>query len=409
MTAVDTAIRAVPDLPAPPPGVDETRVPALRTTWDILPGGPPPVDGSLRGRLRALVWQLVGPPLDAQRRFNQTVAEHLDRNLAGERATRLAVAALVDAVRRELAALAGFESTLVQYLQTITAFIETKDRSLGGDEIRERLSLTEQRLVALKRDLERLAHTAPAAAGTPAVPAAEAFQGSLDAPTYVGFQDRVRGSQDEIRARVDAYLPLLATAADVVDIGCGRGELVEQLKAAGVRARGVDVNPAMVELCRSRGLDVEQGEAVSWLQRQADGSLGGLVAIQVVEHLEPARLLRFLETAYLKMRQGAPLVLETINPACWLAFFECYIRDLTHQRPLHPETLRYLVQAAGFTSVDVHYREPVREEDRLARASHPTAATAAGLAELVTALNDHADKLNARLFSYTDYAIVARR
>ena len=67
------------------------------------------------------------------------------------------------------------------------------------------------------------------------------------------------------------------------------------------------------------------------------------------------------------MRPGAPMVLETINPACWMAFFETYIRDVTHKQPLHPETLRYLVQASGFTSVDVQFRSPVRESDRLAR------------------------------------------
>jgi len=45
-------------------------------------------------------------------------------------------------------------------------------------------------------------------------------------------------------------------------------------------------------------------------------------------------------------------VLETINPNCWMAFFETYIRDLTHQQPLHPDTLRHLVQASGFDHID---------------------------------------------------------
>ncbi len=144
-------------------------------------------------------------------------------------------------------------------------------------------------------------------------------------------------------------MPLLATASDVVDIGCGRGELLALLAERGVTARGVDVNPAMVELCRSRGLAAEQGDALSFLERQADGSIGGLVAIQVVEHFAPAYLAQFLESAFHKMRPGAPLVLETINPACWKAFFDTYIRDLTHRQPLHPDTLRHLVQASGFT------------------------------------------------------------
>jgi O-antigen chain-terminating methyltransferase len=189
-------------------------------------------------------------------------------------------------------------------------------------------------------------------------------------------------------------------------VGCGRGELLDLLKARGVTARGVDANVAMIELCRARGLDVEAGDAVAYLHRQADGSIGGLAAIQVVEHFEPAHLARFLETAHHKMRPGAPLILETINPACWMAFFETYIRDLTHQRPLHPETLRYLVQASGFQDVDVHFRQPVGERERLDRV--PPAA-GAELASLAQAINDHADKLNARLFSSMDYAVIARR
>ena len=99
-----------------------------------------------------------------------------------------------------------------------------------------------------------------------------------------------------------------------------------------------------------------------------------LIAIQVVEHFEPAYLVRVLELAYQKLRPGAPLVLETINPACWMAFFETYIRDLTHARPLHPDTLRYLVQASGFTSVNIEYRAPVTDADRLDRVATPAGA-----------------------------------
>jgi O-antigen chain-terminating methyltransferase len=91
-----------------------------------------------------------------------------------------------------------------------------------------------------------------------------------------------------------------------------------------------------------------------------------------------------------------------------MAFFETYIRDLTHVRPLHPDTLRYLVQAVGFTGVNIEYRQPVTEDDRLERVPPPPAPDET-ITTIVTALNAHADKLNARLFSSMDYAIVARR
>ena len=171
----------------------------------------------------------------------------------------------------------------------------------------------------------------------------------------------------------------------------------------GVTARGIDTNQAMVDECRSRGLDVERADAVTFLDAQGDASLGGLIAIQVVEHFEPAYLVRVLQPRIRSCGPGAPLVLETINPACWMAFFETYIRDLTHARPLHPDTLRYLVQATGFTGVNIEYRAPVTEGDRLDRVSTPAGVDAA-TAAIAAAVNAHADKLNARLFSSMDYA-----
>jgi SAM-dependent methyltransferase len=412
LTAVDHAIQAAPTLPDSLPPYDPSRLPALNSAWDILPEGAPPADRSLRGRLRAFVWRMLGPPLEAQKRFNTALLDHLNRNAAVHEAHSAAIRSLVETIRRELGLLVRFESLLVRYLQTITMYVDTKDRSLGGSDLRDRLALTEHRLLALTREVARIGGAGEprgTSVDRPAEP--EAFGGSMDSLTYVAFEDRFRGTQEEIQRRAEDYLPILAAASDIVDIGCGRGELLAALGAHGVSARGVDISPAMVELCRSRGFDVERGDALGFLSRQPDASIGGLVAIQVVEHFEAAYLTRFLENAFRTMRPGAPLVLETINPACWMAFFETYIRDLTHRQPLHPDTLRHLVQATGFTRVDVQFRQPVRDADRLdmVRASAIGTPPAGELAAIIDAVNRHAEKLNGRLFSAMDYVVVARR
>ena len=409
LTALDLALGGSAGLPRAPASGDGARLPDLNRGWDILPGGAPAIDRSLKGRLRAFIWRLVGPSLDAQRAFNAALVDHLNRNAASARETPEAIAALLAALAQAVADRARFEWLIVDYARTITGYVDTKDRHSGAAELRDRVALLEQRLLALKRTEE--ARLAPAAfdAGGPAA-GAGVFSSRLDAPAYVGFEDRFRGTQDDIAGRAEEYLPLLASAQDVVDVGCGRGELLDLLRTRGVRARGVDVNHAMVEVCRARGLDAMQGDGLSYLEAQADGSLGGLVAIQVVEHLEPAYLTRFLETAYHKLRPGAPIVLETINAACWLAFFDAYLRDPTHVRPLHPDTLKYLVEASGFQAADIRFRHPVLEADRLPRVAVPSpAAAGAGVAELAQAVNAQAEMLNRRLFSYTDFAVIARR
>ncbi|MEQ1728626.1 MAG: class I SAM-dependent methyltransferase [Vicinamibacterales bacterium] len=431
LTALDQAMQTVPSLPQAPPPYDASRLPDVNATWKTLPQGAPAFDSSWKGRLGRFIWRLVGPALESQQQFNGAVVDHLNRNVAAHEQTGAALAALVGAAREQLQGLVRFESLLIQYLQTITVYVDSKDRSLGGAEIRQRLALTEQRLLALKRDLEKVSagqspspianRPSPGEAKTndqrpttsdpvPSPHAAPAFTGTVDSLTYVAFEDEFRGTKEEIRRRVEDYVPIFAGASNVLDVGCGRGELLDALRESGVTSlRGVDVSPAMVELCRGRGFDVELGDALGYLAAQPDGSLGGLIAIQVVEHFTPAYLTRFLEAAYHALAPGAPIVLETINPNCWMAFFETYIRDLTHQQPLHPDTLRHLVQASGFSNVDVQFRAPVPEDDRLARVELPSDFFAPGVAPVVDALNDHASKLNRRLFSSMDYVVIGRR
>jgi O-antigen chain-terminating methyltransferase len=276
------------------------------------------------------------------------------------------------------------------------------------DELRTLASVSHQASLAMKRELERLV---PAVTPHPTVrPAGEAdavaaFVPAFDSYKYLAFENQFRGSQERIRERLESYLEYIEGTADVLDVGCGRGEFLDLLAGRGVRARGLDLNHEMVELCRARGLDVAEGDVVSYLDAQPDASVGGLFAAQVVEHLQPAYLLRFLELAFHKLRPGAPLVLETLNPACWVAFFDSFIRDITHVWPLHPETLRYLVLASGFSAAQVEYRSPVPLRDRLQTVPESGGATE----DLAAVFNDNVAKLNARLFTYLDYAVVGRR
>ena len=451
LTDLDRAVQARPAMPDPPPAYDESKITAVNQAWDILPSGPPPIDSSVKGRLRGFIWRLVGPSLDTQKQFNAALVDHLNRNVAAHREAQKAIATAIEVMRQQAEGLAHFQVHLIRYLQAITLFVDTKDRAVAGDakvvnagvsaltedwlkrweslgakeqrfkaqvdsisDIRATAALAQQTAISLKAHVERLLDGSGVRPSTPdrTQPAA-ARASDLDSIAYVGFENQFRGSPDQIRAQLADYMPIFAGCRDVVDLGCGRGELLDLFREHGISARGVDSNASMVHACRARGLEAEQGDGLGFLQGLPDNSLGGLIAIQVVEHLDPGYLVRLVETALHKLRLGAPLVFETINPACWVAFFESYIRDITHRWPLHPDTLRYLVQASGFSAVDIQYRSPVPFSDRLERVTLPVAAPGAAvdqsIAELVEALNAHAEKLNARLFTYMDYAVVARR
>ncbi len=154
-------------------------------------------------------------------------------------------------------------------------------------------------------------------------------------------------------------------------------------------------------MSRQRGFDATAGDALSYLVSQPDGSLGGLFAAQVVEHLAPDYLMRFLDAAYHKLRPGSKIVLETINAECWSAFFSSYIRDITHERPLHPDTLQYLLRASGFQNVTARFSAPYPDESKLHRVP--------GNGSFETVFNENVTKLNSLLFTYLDYAAIGER
>jgi SAM-dependent methyltransferase len=282
--------------------------------------------------------------------------------------------------------------------------------------LEDSLAVVRQSTQVLRRELER-------ATGSGAVPVAAAPPSAvsvvtplpdqlglspLEAHTYVGFENRFRGSQDEIRRRQRDYLAYFRDASDILDVGCGRGEFLELLRDAGIAGRGIDLNHEMVELCRARGLDADEADALTYLSSLEDGSLGGLIALQVVEHLPPSYLMRLIDTAFFKLRPGSRIILETINPSCWFAFFESYIRDLTHIRPVHPDTLRFLLTAGGFEPVEIQYRAPYPEHGKLRTVQAPYDATISqrAVAEVVS---ENADKVNRLLFGYMDYAAVGTK
>lgn len=51
------------------------------------------------------------------------------------------------------------------------------------------------------------------------------------------------------------------SSARVLDVGCGDGELMEALRAKGVDARGLEIDPANVTAAIARGQSVVQGDA----------------------------------------------------------------------------------------------------------------------------------------------------
>jgi len=224
---------------------------------------------------------------------------------------------------------------------------------------------------------------------------------------YFLFEEQFRGTRDDIKGRQMEFLHYFKNCSHVLDIGCGRGEFLEILKEQGIGGTGVDSDPDMVAYCRSRQLDVIHSDAITYLEMLDDKSLDGIFIDQVVEHLEPDYLIKLLTLCYQKMKFGYYIVVETVNPLSFVSFVNFYI-DMTHKRPVHPETLQYLLTASGFRECVKSFFSPVPEESRLEYIEERSEMNAQERKD-IEIYNKNITILNTMLFGPQDYAVIGKK
>ncbi|MGH2904951.1 MAG: glycosyltransferase [Solirubrobacteraceae bacterium] len=182
---------------------------------------------------------------------------------------------------------------------------------------------------------------------------------------YFDFESTFRGPEDRVRDIQRAYLPLLTGRAPVLDVGFGRGELLDLLRDAGIEAGGVDMDAGMVDHVRAKGHEVVLGDANEYLRGLESGTLGAIVALEAVEHIPYEALMEFLKLARSRLREDGLLLFETVNPHAVHAMKAFWV-DPTHQHPIFPEVALELCRVSGFSEAYWFHPTGSRkfEEDR---------------------------------------------
>ena len=224
---------------------------------------------------------------------------------------------------------------------------------------------------------------------------------------YFLFEEKHRGSIDLIKKRQSIYLEYFKNCQNVLDIGCGRGEFLLLLKENGIYAKGIDINEDMVSYCHKNGLDVQKANAINYLQALDDKSLDGVFSAQVVEHLQPEEIIYLVKLCYDKMKYGTYFIAETINPLC-LVTYALFQLDLSHVKPIHPETMKFLLESVGFREIQFKFISPHQEQDKLRRLIIKESMPPEEKEHLET-MNQNIDKLNSLILGYQEYAVVATK
>ncbi len=196
------------------------------------------------------------------------------------------------------------------------------------------------------------------------------------ADVYIDFEDIFRGSEEEIAESQEVYLSIVSQVGNVLDIGCGRGEFLELLKANDIEAIGVEPDEGMVERCRQRGLtNVDMQDANTYLKAQEDSSQSVIFSAQVIEHFEYEYLIEYFKLAVEILKSGGMFIAETVNPHCPQAL-KAFWLDLTHEQPIYPEVALQLCKQAGFVQAEILFPNGsgVLDEDRFTQSAYAVIA-----------------------------------
>ncbi len=267
-----------------------------------------------------------------------------------------------DAARRhEETAQAAAAKMHQEYSALLAQSTDALQKQFWADMERQRTEHEKSIHTELRLIRQRSSRTATATAPPPPAPAADGTAAAILPFDYGRFQERFRGSEEYVAKSQSQYLEICRGLAPIVDLGCGRGELLELFQAEGVECLGVDSDPDAAGACRDKGLNAEAGDLFEFLRQQEDGSLGAIFSAHVVEHLPPLRLPELVELAAAKLKPAGILALETPNPACLAIFSGDFYLDPTHRRPAPAQQLRFYMEESGLGGVKVRELNPAYE------------------------------------------------
>jgi O-antigen chain-terminating methyltransferase len=230
---------------------------------------------------------------------------------------------------------------------------------------------------------------------------------SLADSIYFNLEDKLRGSEEEIAFRQHYYLEYLRECQPVLDVGCGRGEMLLQLRDNNIQAFGIDSNTLMVEYCLSKNLNVVKGDAIPYLISLNDKALGAIFASHFIEHLSSSDLMTFLTAAYNKLKEEGILIIETPNVLGLYTLSRSFYLDITHVNPIHPNTLELLLELLNFKIIKkIFFSE---WDESLQLHSLPNMMFDENYKDVFKLIQSNFTKLNEIIFAPRDYAIIAKK
>ena len=215
---------------------------------------------------------------------------------------------------------------------------------------------------------------------------------------YFDFENHFRGSIESIKKAQEFYLKYFSGRKKVVDIGCGRGEFLMLMQENGITAEGVDIYEPYTDYCNMKGLKATCGDGSDFLAKTE--GVDGIFVGQVVEHLKPHEIIHLCNTAYDRLEEGGCIIIETPNPTSLSIYTNAFYIDPSHIKPVHPLTMQYYLEKAGFKDIEIIFTENSKPPFAIPELKCESA-------ENTVEFNAAMKRVSDMIFGSQDYAVVA--
>lgn len=166
---------------------------------------------------------------------------------------------------------------------------------------------------------------------------------------------------NSLRLNYGRFLP--DSAARVVDVGPGFGEMLELLRERGIAdPQAIDIDPHVVEALRQRGFvgAVAEADTIGHFVARP-GGYDSVIALHVLEHFAPDDGRRLLEAIHTSLAPGGRVILEVPNMANFITAPYARWADYTHRTGFTQESLSATLLGAGFARIETFgIARPVR-------------------------------------------------
>ncbi|MEA1956698.1 MAG: class I SAM-dependent methyltransferase [Campylobacterota bacterium] len=133
----------------------------------------------------------------------------------------------------------------------------------------------------------------------------------------------------------------------MLEIGCGRGEMLRNFKELGLDVKGIDLSPKAPEF--NKDIDIKVGNVEEEKLPYEDNSFDIVYSKSVLEHFYYPE--RYIKEVY-RVLKPKGLILTLVPD--WEANYKTYFDDYTHRTPFTSVSLNDILEIHNFKDVNVY-------------------------------------------------------